>query len=94
MEKTPSKVDFSGAHKARQIAKRLLQDNGLRWCEVQLSYAIGVAEPVSIYVDSDRGNVYVPEQIYKECTPKRMIEDLHLLDIDYEELAKFGHFRD
>lgn len=90
--KDPSKVDFSGAHKARQIARRYLQDNGLKWCEVQLSYAIGIAEPLAIYIRSDKGNIEPTRELYIECTPKRIIEDLCMLDMDYEKLAQFGHF--
>ena len=47
MEKDPTKVDFSAAHKARQIAVRYLKEHNLKWCEVQLSYAIGVKTTVS-----------------------------------------------
>lgn len=92
--KDATKVDFSAAHKARQLAKKILKKDGLSWARVQLSYAIGVAEPVSIYIDSDKGNIQVPKSWYKECTPKRIIDDLKLLDVDYVELAKFGHFTD
>lgn len=91
--KDPTKVDFSGAHKAREIAKRYLKEHELKWCEVQLSYAIGKEEPLAIYIKSDKGEITPPEDLYKECTPKRIIEDLNLKEIDYEELAKFGHFR-
>ena len=91
--KDPSKVDFSAAHKARELAKRVLLEYNLRWCEVQLSYAIGLTEPLAIYVRSDKGIIKdIPESVYAECTPKRMIEDLDLLNVDFEELAKFGHF--
>lgn len=92
--KDPTKVDISAAYKAREIAKRLLKEKNLKWCEVQLSYAIGVARPMAIYVDSDIGNLEVPESYYVECEPKNIINDLKLLDIDYEEKAKFGHFVD
>ena len=91
--KDPTKVDFSAAHKARQLAVRFVDDYGLRWCEVQISYAIGLPEPLAIYVDSDKGNIEVPKDIYEECTPARMAEDLRLKDLDYEKLAMFGHFR-
>lgn len=90
--KDPSKVDFSAAHKARQLAKRFVQDNGLEWCEVQLSYAIGKEEPLAIYIDSNKGNIKPTKELYKECTPAKMIEDLKLLEVDYEKLAQFGHF--
>lgn len=92
--KDPTKVDISAAYKAREIAKRLLKEKGLKWCEVQLSYAIGVARPMAIYVDSDQGNLFVDDSFYKECEPQNIINDLHLLDVDYEERAKFGHFTD
>ena len=92
--KDPTKVDISAAYKARELAKRLLKEKNLKWCEVQLSYAIGIARPMAIYVDSDQGNLIVPESFYKECEPKNIINDLKLLEIDYEERAKFGHFVD
>lgn len=91
--KDPSKVDFSAAHKAREIAKRMLTKKRLKWCEVQISYAIGIAKPLAIYIDSDKGNFVVDEKLYDECTPKQIIKDLQLLDCNFEELAKFGHFK-
>lgn len=90
--KDPSKVDRSGAYKAREIAKDYLKKYNLRWCSVQLSYAIGVKEPLAIYIDSDKGNIKVEESLYKECVPKRIIEDLNLYHICYEDKSKFGHF--
>lgn len=91
--KDPSKVDFSAAHKARQLAKRIVKNEKLRWAEVQLSYAIGVAEPVAIYIRSNRGLLPVPKTWYKECKPANIIKDLDLLNADFEGLAKFGHFQ-
>lgn len=90
--KDPSKVDFSASHKARQIAKDYLKKYDLRWCEVQISYAIGLAEPLAIYISSSKGELKVPNRLYAECTPRKIIEDLKLKEIDFEELAKFGHF--
>ncbi len=90
--KDPSKVDFSAAHKARELAVRFVKQFGLRWCEVQISYAIGMPTPLAIYVDSNEGNIGVPEQIYQECQPKRITADLCLKNADYERLAMFGHF--
>ena len=90
--KDPSKVDRSGAYKARKLAKRYLKKYNLRWCTVQLSYAIGVVHPLAIYIDSDEGNIEVDASVYEECTPQRIIEDLNLLHTCYEEKAKFGHF--
>ena len=91
--KDPSKVDRSGAYKARELAKRVLSEHNLEWCTIQLSYAIGITEPLAIYIDSNIGEIKVDESLYQECTPKRIIEDLNLLNICYEELAKFGHFK-
>ena len=90
--KDPSKVDRSGAYKAREIAKEYLRKYNLRWCSVQISYAIGIDKPLAIYINSDKGNLEVEENLYNECTPKRIIKDLNLYYICYEEKAKFGHF--
>lgn len=90
--KDPTKVDFSGAHKARQIAIDYLKQYDLKWCEVQLSYAIGKAEPLAIYINSDKGEFEAPNILYIQCKPSNIIKDLKLLDINYIELAKFGHF--
>lgn len=90
--KDPSKVDRSGAYKAREIAKQILKDKKLKWCEVQLSYAIGIAEPLAIYINSNKGNIDPSSDLYKECTPGRIIADLNLKSERYEDRAKFGHF--
>jgi S-adenosylmethionine synthetase len=91
--KDPTKVDRSGAYKAREIAKEYLQEYGLRWCEVQLSYAIGRDRPLAIYINSDRGYFDPPDSLYDECRPANIIRDLDLLNVKYEELARFGHFK-
>ena len=90
--KDPSKVDRSGAYKAREIAKEYLKKYSLKWCQVQISYAIGLDKPLAIYIDSDKGNIEVKENLYDECTPKNIIKDLNLYNTCYEEKAKFGHF--
>lgn len=91
--KDPTKVDRSGAYKAREIAKRvLLSNNNYEWCVVQLSYAIGKDKPLAIYIETNIGDLPVPLKMYAECTPKRIIKDLNLKNICYEEKAKFGHF--
>lgn len=92
--KDPSKVDRSGAYKARQIAERTLLEYDLNWCEVQLSYAIGVKQPLAIYITSDKGQFQVNEEYYEECTPDRIIKDLDLINCNYAEKAAFGHFTD
>ncbi len=96
--KDPTKVDRSGAYKARLIAIHYLKKYNLKWCKVQLSYAIGIRKPLAIYIDSDKGNL--PEEVtinkykslYEECEPKNMIDDLNLLNETFYERSKFGHF--
>lgn len=90
--KDNTKVDRSGAYKARQIAKRMLRQHNLRWCEVQLSYAIGKAEPLAIYIDSSIGNIEPSEELYRECKPLNIIHDLDLRKPIYKQTAMFGHF--
>ena len=92
--KDPTKVDRSAAYKAREIAKNYLKKYNLSWCEVVISYAIGIDKPLSIYIDSDKGYIEPDESLYIECTPKNIIKDLDLLNICYEEKARFGHFQD
>ena len=96
--KDPTKVDRSGAYKARQMAKEIVNKNNLKWCIVQLSYAIGIDKPLAIYITTNKGmidNELNAEQfavLYEQCTPKNIIKDLDLKNIKYEELARFGHF--
>ena len=91
--KDPSKVDRSAAYKARLIAVDYLKKYNLRWCEVQLSYAIGIEKPLAIYVNSDKGILDVNDKLYDECKPRNIIKDLNLKNTKYENLAMFGHFR-
>lgn len=90
--KDPSKVDRSAAYKAREIAVDYLKRYNLHSCEVQLSYAIGIAEPLAIYIKGDDKNITPEPELYAACTPKNIIKDLDLLHKKYEDTAKFGHF--
>lgn len=90
--KDPTKVDRSGAYKVRQIAKRYLKEYDLKWCEVQLSYAIGKAEPLAIYINSDVGHIEPLNSLYEECKPLNIITDLQLRNPIYLPTAQFGHF--
>ena len=90
--KDATKVDFSASHMARKIACEYLKSHNLKWCEVQLSYAIGVAEPLAIYINSNIGYIEPEQSLYQRCTPANIIKELNLLEVDYEELAKFGHY--
>jgi len=96
--KDPSKVDRSGSYMARYIAKNLVAAEIADKIEVQIAYAIGVAEPVSIMVDSF-GTSKIPEDKIKELIkshfdlkPKRMIQTLNLLNPIYKKTAAYGHF--
>jgi S-adenosylmethionine synthetase len=78
---------------ARKIAVDLVKQYNLKWCEVQLAYAIGVAEPVSVNIKNDRGEDYaeVVKSTY-DLTPRGIIKTLDLLNVDYEKLAEGCHF--
>ncbi|MBQ3385107.1 MAG: methionine adenosyltransferase domain-containing protein [Erysipelotrichaceae bacterium] len=90
--KDPSKVDLSGTYMARVYAVELLRKHNLKWCEVQLSYAIGLRRPLAIYIDSDKGNLEPEEQMYVRGEPKNIISELHMKEICYEKQAMYGHF--
>ena len=92
--KDPTKVDLSGAYIARVFAKELLEKHDLKWCEVQISYAIGMRRPLAIYIDSDKGNIEPEEEMYVRGEPKHIIEELDMKHICYEKQARFGHFTD
>ena len=96
--KDPSKVDRSGSYMARYIAKNLVAAGVADKLEVQIAYAIGVPDPVSLMVDSF-GTTKISEDKIKELIrdhfilkPKMMIESLQLLRPIYKKTAAFGHF--
>lgn len=96
--KDPSKVDRSAAYAARHIAKNIVAAKVAKECMIQLSYAIGVAQPVSIYVDTN-GTGRVPDSkiaafIKKNVnlTPKGIMERLKLRRPIYRKTAAYGHF--
>jgi len=96
--KDPSKVDRSAAYLARYIAKNIVAAGIAERCEVQLSYAIGVAEPTSISVDTfgtgKIPNAKITELVREhfELRPKGLIEMLDLLRPIYRKTAAYGHF--
>jgi S-adenosylmethionine synthetase len=96
--KDPTKVDRSAAYMARYIAKNIVASGLAEKCTVQLAYAIGVAEPVSVRVDTHgTGRVdedKLSEAVRKnfELTPKGIIETLDLRRPIFKQTAKFGHF--
>lgn len=96
--KDPSKVDRSAAYMARYIAKNLVAADLAKRCEVQLAYAIGVAEPVGVYVDTF-GTSQIPEERLSEIVrkefdlrPAAIIEAHDLKRPIYKETAAYGHF--
>ena len=96
--KDPTKVDRSAAYMARFIAKNIVANGLARKCEIQLSYAIGVAKPISIYVDTF-GTGKIPESdIVKiiinnfKLTPKGIIDSLDLRKPIYKSTTNYGHF--
>jgi S-adenosylmethionine synthetase len=96
--KDPSKVDRSGAYAARYVAKNIVAAGLADRCEVQLSYAIGVAKPTSINVDCFDTNKISEEQISKlvydnfDLTPRGIVEGLNLKQPQYRKTASYGHF--
>ncbi len=96
--KDPSKVDRSAAYAARWVAKNLVAAGAARRCEVQIAYAIGVAEPVSIRVDSFGTGEVDEERLVRavrkvfDLTPKGIVTGLDLLRPIYRRTAAFGHF--
>ena len=96
--KDPSKVDRSAAYMARYIAKNIVAAGLAKRCEIQLAYAIGVAEPVSVYVDTFGTSAVADEKIAAAVrdifvlTPRGIIESLQLRRPIYRKTAAFGHF--
>ena len=96
--KDPSKVDRSGAYASRYVAKNLVAGGAARRCEVQLAYAIGVAEPVSILIDSFGTSSMDSAQLEKlvrkhfDLTPRGIEETLNLRRPIYRATSYHGHF--
>ena len=96
--KDPSKVDRSGAYAARWVAKHVVASGAARRCEIQVAYAIGVARPVSIMVETFGTEAVAPEAIEKaigevfDLRPAAIIADLDLRRPIYQRTAAYGHF--
>ena len=96
--KDPSKVDRSGAYMARYIAKNIVASGIAKRCMVQLAYAIGIAEPVSVLVRSNGTSDYSNEQLeelVRKVFPLKPAEIINHLDLKkpiYEKSASYGHF--
>ena len=96
--KDPSKVDRSACYAARWVAKNIVAAKLARRCEVQLAYAIGIAKPVSVMVDTFGTNTVPEAAIMRavgevfDLTPRGIIADLELKSPIYERTAAYGHF--
>ena len=96
--KDPSKVDRSATYAARHVAKNIVASGLAKRCEVQVAYAIGVAEPVSLMINTFGTNA-VPEARIEalardlfDLRPKAIIQELDLLSPRYRQTAAYGHF--
>jgi S-adenosylmethionine synthetase len=96
--KDPSKVDRSGAYAARWVAKHIVAAGAARRCEIQVAYAIGVARPVSIMVETFGTEAVDPRRIEQvidevfDLRPAAIIRDLDLRKPIYRRTAAYGHF--
>ena len=96
--KDATKVDRSASYMARHIAKNVVAKGLAKKCEIQLSYAIGVAKPVSIYVETYGTNTIPEEEIVKiikstyNLTPRGIINYLKLREPIYKKTTNYGHF--
>ena len=95
--KDPTKVDRSAAYMARWLAKNVVADNMADWCNIQLSYAIGVKEPTSIYIESNGYSKSIEKFIREniDLTPKGIIDKFDLFNFsEYSKNCTYGHFGD
>ena len=96
--KDPSKVDRSAAYAARKIAKDIVKTGKADKCEIQLAYAIGVAEPVSVHVEcfgtnhDTLDNIESFVRLNYDLTPNGIINSLGLREVDYNAVSAYGHF--
>jgi S-adenosylmethionine synthetase len=92
--KDPTKVDRSAAYMARYLAKNIVASGQASWATVQISYAIGVEQPMSVYVDSDGNNSELTAWIikYVDLTPKGIINRFKLFRPIYSLTTNYGHF--
>jgi S-adenosylmethionine synthetase len=96
--KDPSKVDRSAAYAARWVAKHVVASGAASRCEVQVAYAIGVARPVSLLVETFGTEKVDPTQIVKavdgifDLRPAAIVRDLDLKRPIYRKTAAYGHF--
>jgi len=96
--KDPTKVDRSAAYAARYVAKNIVAAGIAKRCQIEVAYAIGVAKPVSVLVDTQGTGIISDEAIeklinkYFDLRPAAIIETLDLRKPHYNQVAAYGHF--
>ena len=96
--KDATKVDRSAAYMARYVAKNIVKSGLAKKCEIQISYAIGVSKPVSIYINTFNTSIVEESVLLKavnsifDFTPQGIIDTLHLKEPIYSDLSHYGHF--
>jgi S-adenosylmethionine synthetase len=92
--KDPTKVDRSAAYMARYLAKNIVASGKSDWATVQLSYAIGIENPMSVYVESNKDSRDLTDWVLKnvDLTPKGIIERFDLFSPIYSSTTNYGHF--
>jgi S-adenosylmethionine synthetase len=92
--KDPTKVDRSASYMMRYIAKNIVASGQATWATCQISYAIGMAEPMSFYVESDGDSRGITEWVQKnvDLTPKGIIDRFDLFRPIYGSTVNYGHF--
>ncbi len=96
--KDATKVDRSAAYMARYVAKNIVKSGLAKKCEIQISYAIGVSKPVSIYINTFNTGIVEESVLLKainslfDFTPQGIIDTLHLKEPIYSDLSHYGHF--
>ena len=96
--KNATKIDRSGAYYARYVAKNIVAHKLADKCEIQVSYGIGIAEPLSMHIETFKTEKVKIEEIYDyvnrnfDFRPSNMIKELDLLKPVYKQTASFGHF--
>ena len=96
--KDATKVDRSAAYMARHIAKNVVANGYAKKCEIQFAYSIGVAKPVSVYVDTFGTNTILEEEIVEkinkrfDLTPRGIINYLDLQNPIFRQTTNYGHF--
>ena len=96
--KDPTKVDRSAAYMLRHIAKNIVANGYADKCEIQISYAIGISEPISININTFGTSTKTEEELVEiinknfDLTPKGIIEYLNLRKVKYTDTTNYGHF--